>query len=294
MEKSSNQKKRLLIFCGFMLFIGLAGLFYSLFTISASERSFQAADQEFRVLRDYLRETDPAAAEQLVRPVREYAAPLSAGAIITLCILTLSLLLFFAGGGVLITRFVSTQKLARIQQSNISLLTFSALCIALATVLSQIRLYRMPQGGSVTAFSMLPIVLVGYWYGRKAGLMAGAAYGILRLLLGAAVVHPIQFLLDYPLAYAVLGCCCLFRGRRFGLQASYLAGAAGRFLCSFAAGIVFFGEFAPEGQHIWAYSAVYQLTYLGPEVIVTLAVISMPPVMNAIEQLRLARLKRKV
>jgi len=105
------------------------------------------------------------------------------------------------------------------------------------------------------------------------------------------VVHPVQFILDYPLAYAALGAFCLFKGRRFGLQVSYIAGAAGRFLCSFAAGIVFFTDNVPDGQHAWAYSAVYQLSYLAPEVIVTLIVISMPPVMNAIERLRLARLK---
>jgi thiamine transporter len=149
----------------------------------------------------------------------------------------------------------------------------------------------MPMGGSVTAFSMLPIVLVGYWYGTKAGLTAGAAYGLLRLMLGPVIYHPIQFILDYPLAYAALGAFCLFKGRRFGLQASYLAGTAGRFLCSFIAGIVWFGQYAPEGQHVWVYSATYQLTYLLPEVIVTLVVISIPTVSNAIEQLRLARLK---
>jgi thiamine transporter len=294
MENSSSKRFKAFICGAVMLCLGLAGSLFTLVTVSASERAFQTADQEFRVIRDYLRETNPDAVADLVRPVREYAAPLSNSAIITLCVLAVSVLLFFIGGGILITRVVNMEKLERIQRSSVSLLTFSALCIALATVLSQIRLYRMPQGGSVTAFSMLPIVLVGYWYGTRAGMAAGAAYGLLRLLLGAAVVHPIQFILDYPLAYAALGSFCLFRGTRFGLQISYLAGAMGRFLCSFAAGIVFFGEFVPEGQHVWAYSAIYQLTYLGPEVIVTLIVISMPPVMNAIEQLRLARIKGKV
>jgi thiamine transporter len=275
-----------------MLCIGLVGSLFSLIAISASERTFQIADQVFRAMRGYLRAADPDAAELLARPVREYAAPLSASAIITLSVLAVSVLLLFTGGGILITRVINSEKLARIQRSNVSLLTFSALCIALATVLSQIRLYRMPQGGSVTAFSMLPIVLVGYWYGTKAGLTAGAVYGVLRLMLGAYVVHPVQFILDYPLAYAALGAFCLFKGKRFGLQISYIAGAAGRFLCSFAAGVVFFAENLPEGQHAWAYSAVYQLTYLLPEVIVTLFVISMPTVSNAIERLRVARLSK--
>jgi thiamine transporter len=274
-----------------MLYIGLIGTATNLVAINASERNFQVADQVFRIMRDFLRETDPDAVAVLVRPVREYVMPMSIMAVTTLSILIVSVLLMFIDGGLLITRYANIQKLETIQKSNVSLLTFTALCVALAVVLSQIRLFQMPQGGSVTAFSMLPIVLVGYWYGIKAGVSACILFGLIRLMLGASVFHPIQFILDYPLAYAALGAFCIFRGKRFGLQASYLAGAIGRFICSFIAGIVFFGSFAPEGQPVWIYSAVYQMTYLLPEVIVTLIVISMPPVAKAIEQLRLMRLK---
>jgi len=294
MESKTNPKRRIiLILAVILLCVGLIGTVFTLVSISSSERTFQVADQEFRTLREYLRETDPDAVADLVRPTREYAAPLSVNAIVMLSILVVSVSCLFIGGGLLITKYSNTQKLEKIQQSNISLLTFSALCVALAVVLSQIRLFQMPQGGSVTAFSMLPIVLVGYWYGAKAGITAGITCGLLRLMLGATVFHPVQFILDYPLAYAALGAFSMFRGKRFGLQASYFAGAAGRFLCSFIAGIVFFGEFAPEGQHVWIYSAIYQLTYLGPEIVVTLIVISMPPVMNAIEELRLLRMKQR-
>jgi len=293
MESNANSKSRVvLILIVVMLCIGLIGTVFSLVTISASERAFQVADQEFRTLRDYLRETDPDAVADLVRPVREYAAPLSTNALIMLSVLVASVLLLFIGGGLLITRSSDTEKLEKFQQSKISILTFSALCVALAVVLSQIRLFQMPQGGSVSAFSMLPIVLVGYWYGTKAGMSAGIVFGLIRLMLGATVFHPVQFILDYPLAFAMLGAFSLFKGKRFGLQASYVAGATGRFLCSFIAGIIFFGHYAPEGQHVWVYSAIYQLTYIGPEVVVTLIIISMPPVMNAIEQLRQMRNKR--
>jgi thiamine transporter len=290
MEKTNKQ--RIMLICAVVILcVGLIGSLYTLIAISASERAFQAADQEFRALREHLRETDPDAVDALVRPVREYAAPLTSEAIVMLSVLGVSILLFFVGGGLLITRFSNEQKLERISQSKTSLLTISALCIALAVVLSQVRLFQMPQGGSVTALSMLPIVLVGYWYGTKAGMTAGLAYGILRLAIGVTVFHPVQFILDYPLAYAALGAFGLFRGKRFGLQVSYLAGATGRFVCSFIAGIVFFGQFAPEGQHVWVYSALYQLAYLAPEIVVTMVVISMPPVMTAIENLRLMRMK---
>jgi len=293
MENSSSSKRRILFICAVvMLCVGLAGTTYTLISISASEQAFQDARQEYRYLEEYLSETDPEAVAGLVRPVREYAVPLSTNAMIMLSVLVASVLLLFIGGGLLITRFTNTQKLERVQRSNLSLLTFTALCIALALVLSQIRLLRMPQGGSVTAFSMLPIVLVGYWYGTKAGVSAGIAYGLLRLMMGAEVYHPVQFILDYPLAYAALGAFCLFKGKRFGLQISFLAGAIGRFICAFISGVVFFGDIAAQqGQHIWIYSAVYNLTYIAPEIAVTLIVISMPPVMKAIEQLRLLRMK---
>ncbi|MDR2590892.1 MAG: energy-coupled thiamine transporter ThiT [Oscillospiraceae bacterium] len=289
--KKEKKERNYKIWAYVMFYVGLIGSIFALISISASESTFQVADQVFRIMRDFLRETDPDAVGALVRPTREYISPMSTMAIVTLSVLVTSVFLFFIGGGILITRFISKNKLERIQKSDISLLTFTSLCIALAVVLSQIRLFQMPQGGSITAFSMLPIVLVGYWYGAKSGISAGIVYGLLRLMLGSTVYHPIQFILDYPMAYAALGAFCMFRSKRFGLQASYIAGVAGRFLCSFIAGMVFFGEFAPVGQPVWIYSAVYQLTYIGPEAVVTLIVLSMPPVMNAIEQLRRLRVK---
>ena len=84
-------------------------------------------------------------------------------------------------------------------------LVFSAAAIALATVISVvIKLPSLPNGGSVTLFSMLCICLVGYWYGLKTGLTAAVAYGILQFITGPYVVHPAQVLLDYPLAFAAL------------------------------------------------------------------------------------------
>ena len=318
----TNQKKRtILIVAAIMLCIGILGSIYALLAINASEQAFQADNQVFRAFRvilqgrtpedgdaiqrvfpvnnqvyqdisDIIQEAHPDIAGQLVRPVREFAEPLSTNAIIMLIVLIASIFLFFIGGGLLIINSSNKQKIERIQQSNISLLTFSALCVALAVVLSQIRLFQMPQGGSITAFSMLPIVLVGYWYGVKAGISAGIVYGLLRLMLGATVIHPVQFILDYPLAYAALGAFCLFRDKKFGLQISFLAGAIGRFLCSFIGGIVFFGEFAPPDQPVWIYSAIYNATYIAPEAAITLIVLSLPPVMKAIEQLRLMRMTK--
>jgi len=169
------------------------------------------------------------------------------------------------------------------RRSDLRKLTFSAACVALNLVLSRIALFSMPQGGSVTAFSMLFIVLVGYWYGAKAGCVAGCVAGLLRLFLGAYAIHPVQYALDYLLAFGALGAFGFFRGKRFGLQCAYLLGIAGVFVCSFVSGVVFFGSYAPEGQNVFLYSAVYQFSYILPEAIMTLAIVSLPPVKRAIE-----------
>ena len=205
--------------------------------------------------------------------------------IIVLATLVLTVIFFFVGGGLLINNVISQTKLERVRQHLLTQLTSSAICIALSVILSQIRLYRMPQGGSVTAFSMLFLVLVGYWFGARAGFMAGVACGLLRLLMDPFFVHPIQLLLDYPIAYALLGCFVMFRYKRFGLQITYLLGTFGSFFAHFIAGAVFFAENTPDGQHFILFSAVYNLAHIGPEVLVTLIIISIPTVQAAIERL---------
>ena len=84
-------------------------------------------------------------------------------------------------------------------------MAYAALSIALSFVLSYIKLFSMPNSGSVTLASMLPLMLFSAAYGVGPGLLAGAAYGLLQYVQGGWFVHPIQFLLDYPLAFALIG-----------------------------------------------------------------------------------------
>src|SRR6056297_3056279 len=82
---------------------------------------------------------------------------------------------------------------------NTKALATSAVLIAIAFALNQITLFRMPQGGSITPLSMLVVVLVGYFFGPRQGIMAGMAFGLLIFLIAPFVIKLIQFLLIIPL-----------------------------------------------------------------------------------------------
>ncbi|MBO3802898.1 MAG: energy-coupled thiamine transporter ThiT [Candidatus Brockarchaeota archaeon] len=144
--------------------------------------------------------------------------------------------------------------------------------IALSTVLSFVKIFRLPQGGSVTAGSMIPILWFALRKGTKLGCVAGALYGLVRLFLPypGYVVNPVQGLLDYPIAFGALGLAGFFKKYR---MAGAAAGIAGRFVAHFLSGIVFFSEYAPEGMSPVLYSAIYNGSYLGVEIVVSAIII---------------------
>ena len=181
-------------------------------------------------------------------------------------------------------------------KSVTKILTYSAICVALTTVLQNIRVFTMPQGGSVTACSMLFIVLAAYWFGPATGFLAGAAAGLLDLLLHGYVVHPAQLLLDYPLAFGALGLAGFFGQGKFrdthllskiNLHIGYIVGAAGRLLSSTLSGYIFFASYAPEGTHPVIYSLVYNASYMLPEIALTLIIISIPAFRRVIDTVKL-------
>ncbi len=166
--------------------------------------------------------------------------------------------------------------------SNTKKLIYSAMGIALAMVTSYIKILEMPMGGSVTLLSMLFICLIGYWFGPKYGLTAGAAFGILQFVIDPYMLSIPQVLFDYPLAFGALGLSGFFRSKKYGLQVGYVAGVLGRFVFSTLSGVIFFASYAPEGMNPWVYSSLYQGTYLGAEGLITLVIISIPPVAKAL------------
>ena len=172
------------------------------------------------------------------------------------------------------------------EKMNAKALSLAAVLIALAFVVNNfLPRYKMPQGGSVTLFSMFFLFLVGYVLGPKIGVLAGMAYGILDLIMSPSAYYPMQILMDYPLAFGMLGVGALLRNQKHGLYTGYLLGIFGRFLISFLSGLIFFGEYAPEGYTGFTWSLWYNLTYIGVEGALTLVVLAIPPVRKAVQQL---------
>jgi thiamine transporter len=151
-------------------------------------------------------------------------------------------------------------------------LTEAALGVALAFVLGLIRVWKMPFGGSIS-LEMAPLILLAIRQGPWVGIVAGATYGLLDLAIDPFIVHPVQVLFDYPLAFGVLGLAGFFRptvrGAIFGTVVAVLA----RFLCHFVSGVVFFASYAPKGWNPYLYSAAYNLAYLIPSLIIALVVV---------------------
>lgn len=142
-----------------------------------------------------------------------------------------------------------------------------AVLCAFSVALSYVKLWQMPQGGSIT-LENLPLFIYAYRHGIKAGVFAGGMSGLLQLLLGGYMVHPAQAVLDYPLAFAALASSALVR-KPFWV--GLLVGTFARFLCHFLSGVVFFASYAPEGTPVWIYSAVYNGSFMLPALVLNIA-----------------------
>lgn len=182
-------------------------------------------------------------------------------------------------------------------------LAITGVLIALGTILSVIKLYQLPFGGSVTAFSMLPLLMLGYMYGIRHGVLAGLVYGIVQLILGigggafaaqGAVYIILIGALDYILAYTAVGMSGIFKKRIKNTATGFTLGALTamiiRFCCHVLSGMLFFGSwaewyFTQEGFPAWGaaitekfggemlsfiYSVVYNGSFMLPEIIITL------------------------
>ena len=165
-------------------------------------------------------------------------------------------------------------------------LTFCAMSIALGTILSNLKLFEFPYGGSVTPLSMLVICLPGYFFGLSAGLLTGVAYGVLQLIIDPYVLYPMQLVVDYLLAFGALGLSGIFANSRFGLIKGYLTGVLGRYVFAVISGWIFFGEYAWEGWAPLPYSLAYNASYIFAEAAITIVILAIPAVRNGMAQIK--------
>ena len=149
------------------------------------------------------------------------------------------------------------------------------------------KLFHLPFGGSITLFSMLFLVLIGYWYGLRAGLMTAIAYGFLQLVSDPYIISIPQMLVDYIFAFGALGLSGLFSKSKNGLVKGYIAGVLGRYFFAFLSGMIFFGAYAADyGMSAPVYSLVYNGIYLSVEAVLTLIILYLPPVKKVMGQLK--------
>lgn len=158
---------------------------------------------------------------------------------------------------------------------RIKLLAEVAVMVALSGALYVVKIFTLPQGGSITLASMVPVFLLALRRGPKWGIAAGVVFGLVAMVedvsTGAEViVYPAQVILDYPLAFGLLGLAGRFRkSPLLGIA----IGVAARFLSHFISGILFFASFAPTGMSPYEYSAIYNGSFLLPEMIITAVII---------------------
>lgn len=142
-----------------------------------------------------------------------------------------------------------------------------------------VRLPINVAGGSIS-LAMAPIAVYALVRGWRLGILLGALAGALDMLISPYFVHPVQMVLDYPVAYAAVGLAGLLapavraalarggRSRTVALVATAVAvGATARLLAHWVSGVVFFGSFAPAGQPVWLYSLVYNASYIWPSAV---------------------------
>ena len=165
-------------------------------------------------------------------------------------------------------------------------LVFCAMAIALGTVLSNIKLFEFPNGGSITLLSMLVICLPGYFFGLGAGLLTGVAYGVLQLLIDPYVLYPMQLVVDYLLAFGALGLSGLFTNAKNGMIKGYITAVLGRFVFAVISGWIFFGAYAWEGWAPLPYSLAYNAMYIFSEAAITVIILMLPAIKKALASIK--------
>lgn len=156
-------------------------------------------------------------------------------------------------------------------------IALAGVCLAMSFALSYIKLWDMPSGGSITLASLLPLALYAYLFGLKKGVFAGFCYSLLQSIQDPWIIHPAQFLLDYPVAFTAVGLAGIFKNLKplkgntlleFSCGATFVGIL--RFIAHVLSGTFAFEAYA-EGQNPLSYSLVYN-SYVFIDIAIVLAV----------------------
>lgn len=156
-------------------------------------------------------------------------------------------------------------------------ISLAGVCVALSYALSYIKLWDMPNGGSITLVSLLPVMLYAYLFGMKKGLFVGFIYGLLQSLQDPYIIHPAQFLLDYPVAFSAVGFAGALSATKLPDRVSFALSAliAGtvRFVSHVLSGVFAFSSYAIDAgaSSALAYSAAYNSCILIDAALVVIA-----------------------
>lgn len=153
-------------------------------------------------------------------------------------------------------------------------IAYAGVCIALSFALSYVKLFSLPQGGSVTLASMLPLIIYAYVFGARKGVFAGLIYGVLQCLQSPQIYQPLQVLIDYPIAFGIIGVAGIVKNIKWlkSPLLKFIFGASlacvGRYISHFISGYYVFSSWMMEGYTALSWSIVYNLY-----IIVELAII---------------------
>jgi len=161
-----------------------------------------------------------------------------------------------------------------LRNENVKMMVEAGVMIALAYVLSLVKIWQAPMGGSVTAGSMIPIILFALRWGYKKGVLVGVIYGIVQFMLGPKwSYHPISILFDYLIAFGVLGFAGIFKDSMKKSIFGVFIAISLRYICHVISGVVVFASYAPKTMSPIIYSLIYNSQYLLPEFVVSAVVL---------------------
>lgn len=164
------------------------------------------------------------------------------------------------------------------KEYNAKTLTYGAVCISLSFALSYVKFFQLPQHGSVTFASLLPLCLYSYMFGTRKGVIAGVVYGLLQFIQSPSFYEPMQVLLDYPIAFGAIGLAGISRNFKFlkgNIFAEFTVGSTIaillRYVSHVISGYFVFSSWREAGYTPLTWSLVYN-TYAIADLAIVLAV----------------------